>query len=69
VRSSIECVTEQQITNVNWTTRLFGTNLHLLDQDVYMLFKNVEITDTIFDKLWSDELSGCMPLVKIGGED
>src|SRR6266536_357644 len=34
-----------------------------------MLFEDIQITDPVLDKLWTDQLSGSMPLIKIGDKD
>ena len=34
-----------------------------------MRLEDIEVTNTVFDELWPDELSTCMPLVEICDED
>jgi hypothetical protein len=60
----IQCISEEQVHHF-----ILRSIAHSLQQDLHMLLKDVEITQTIFDELRPDQLPRIVPLLSIDVEN
>ena len=64
VSCSIQRVSKEQVEHVH-----FWCLLNLLHENLHMLFENMNIAQTVLDKLRTDQLAGIMPKLTVCGED
>lgn len=80
MRRSIKGIPEKQIIDPHYPATSdpvcrhtfytpYTTIRHGRNQNLHMLFKDLQITDTILDELRTDQLPGIVPLVQIRRED
>ena len=73
MRRSIQSIPEQHITDIErlplFPIPSLPRLLHLLNQNLHMFLENAQITNTVLNKLRSDQLSRIMPLIQIRRED
>jgi hypothetical protein len=73
VRSSIQCIPEEQVADIDLPTLtpvpLLARRIDLTHQDLNVLLEDLQIRDSILDELWSDQLPRVMPLIQICRKD